>query len=225
MKLTLISTPICPFVQRAVIALKEKGVAHDVVYVDLENKPDWFLEISPLGKVPLLKVEEAGKAPAYIFESSVIVEFIEETSEGRMLHPGDAVERAGHRSWMEFASQSLIDHMKYVSAKTEEEQQVALASFRAKLERLDATVKGPYFSGETFHLVDAAFAPLFRQLGVLEPLLHTDVLAGLENVQRWRSNLLSRVSVQQAVPTDYPQRYVSRLAKMDSMVGAILKNH
>lgn len=56
-KLTLISFPTCPFVQRAVIALNEKGVDFDVIYIDLANKPEWFLEISPLGKVPVLKVE------------------------------------------------------------------------------------------------------------------------------------------------------------------------
>ena len=54
--LTLISHDLCPYVQRAVIALTEKEVAFDRIYVDLANKPDWFLAISPLGKVPLLRV-------------------------------------------------------------------------------------------------------------------------------------------------------------------------
>lgn len=72
-KLTLISFPTCPFVQRAVIALKERGVDFDVVYIDLADKPDWFLKISPLGKVPVLKVEAEGRAPAILFESTVIL--------------------------------------------------------------------------------------------------------------------------------------------------------
>src|SRR5262249_53227565 len=64
-KLTLISHDLCPYVQRAVIALSEKGVPFDRVYIDLNAKPDWFLAISPLGKVPLLKVGDH-----VIFESA-----------------------------------------------------------------------------------------------------------------------------------------------------------
>src|SRR5215475_10763040 len=63
-KLTLISHDLCPYVQRAVIALTEKGVPFGRRYVDLANKPDWFLAISPLGKVPLLQAGDAGKSAA-----------------------------------------------------------------------------------------------------------------------------------------------------------------
>ncbi len=54
--LKLISHKLCPYVQRAVIALKEKGVPFERIDIDLANKPDWFLKISPLGKVPVLLV-------------------------------------------------------------------------------------------------------------------------------------------------------------------------
>ena len=108
-KLTLISFPTCPFVQRAIIALKEKNVDFDVVYIDLANKPDWFLAISPLGKVPVLKVERPGAKEAVLFESAVILEYLEETASGAKLHPADALERAQHRSWMEFGSTVLSD--------------------------------------------------------------------------------------------------------------------
>jgi glutathione S-transferase len=52
----LISHDLCPYVQRAVITLCEKGVSFERTYVDLANKPDWFLAISPLGKTPVLKI-------------------------------------------------------------------------------------------------------------------------------------------------------------------------
>src|SRR6516225_5164475 len=88
--LTLISHPLCPYVQRAVIALAEKEVA-ERIDVDLAAKPDWFLAISPLGKTPVLKVGDAA-----IFESAVILEYLEETQPNR-LHPGDPLKRAEHR--------------------------------------------------------------------------------------------------------------------------------
>ena len=52
-KLKLISHKLCPYVQRAVIALSEKGVPFERIDIDLANKPDWFLKVSPLGKTPV----------------------------------------------------------------------------------------------------------------------------------------------------------------------------
>jgi hypothetical protein len=58
MSLHLISFKTCPFVQRAVITLKHKNIDFDITYIDLAEPPDWFLEMSPLGKVPVLKVDD-----------------------------------------------------------------------------------------------------------------------------------------------------------------------
>ena len=73
-KLRLISHKLCPYVQRAVIALTEKGVPFERIDIDLANKPGWFLAISPLGKTPVLQVGDSA-----IFESAVILEYLEET--------------------------------------------------------------------------------------------------------------------------------------------------
>lgn len=106
--LKLISHKLCPYVQRAVIALKEKGVPFERVDIDLANKPDWFLKLSPLGKVPVLVVT-TDKGEVALFESNVICEYIEETQAGAKLHPADALSRAEHRAWMEFGSAILGD--------------------------------------------------------------------------------------------------------------------
>lgn len=82
-KLTLISHTLCPYVQRAVIALTEKGVPFKRIDIDLANKPDWFKALSPLGKTPVLQVGETA-----IFESAVILEYLEET-QPHPLHPSD----------------------------------------------------------------------------------------------------------------------------------------
>ena len=86
-RLKLISHKLCPYVQRAVIALTEKGVPFERIDIDLANKPDWFLKISPLGKTPVLLVGEHA-----IFESAVILEYLEET-QANPLHPADALMR------------------------------------------------------------------------------------------------------------------------------------
>ncbi|RVK88608.1 glutathione S-transferase family protein, partial [Sinorhizobium meliloti] len=107
-QLTLISHHLCPYVQRAAIALHEKGVPFERVDIDLANKPDWFLKISPLGKVPLLRISQDG-GEAILFESTVICEYLEETQAGPKLHPADPLARARHRGWMEFGSAILSD--------------------------------------------------------------------------------------------------------------------
>src|ERR1700730_17999750 len=97
-KLTLISHKLCPYVQRVAIALAEKSLTFTRVDIDLAAKPDWFLAISPLGKTPVLKVGDAA-----IFESAVILEYLDETQPGP-LHPADPLTRAEHRAWIEFGS-------------------------------------------------------------------------------------------------------------------------
>src|ERR1700682_4401138 len=106
--LKLISHKLCPYVQRAVIALTEKGVAFERIDIDLANKPDWFLKVSPLGKVPVLSVGTDGGEVA-LFESNVICEYIEDTQGGTRLHPQDPLQRAQHRAWMEFGSAILSE--------------------------------------------------------------------------------------------------------------------
>src|SRR3569833_4078791 len=100
-RLNLNSHHLCPYVQRIAISLAEKGVAYERIYVDLANKPDWFKALSPLGKTPILQVGETA-----IFESAVILEYLEET-QSNPLHPADPLRRAEHRSLIEFGSAIL----------------------------------------------------------------------------------------------------------------------
>jgi glutathione S-transferase len=218
-KLTLISSPTCPYVQRAVIALKEKQVPFEVIYVDLANKPDWFLAISPLGKVPVLKVEREGKPDAVIFESAVILEYLEETASGVKMHPSDPLERARNRAWIEVASSFLGDLGKLGRARTGEELDAARLAISGKLKLMESTLmEGPYFSGPYFSFVDAAFGPAFRQLDVIETINHTGLLDGFPRLEAWRRALATRPSVASAVPDNYAELYLERLRKHHALV-------
>ena len=121
----LVSHKLCPYVQRAVIALTEKGVPFQRIDIDLANKPDWFQKASPLGKTPVLLVGDHA-----IFESAVILEYLEET-EARPLHPSDPLRRAEHRAFIEFGSAVLNDIAGLYSAPDE-------AAFKAKAAQLEA---------------------------------------------------------------------------------------
>jgi glutathione S-transferase len=107
----LISNHLCPYTQRAVIQLHEKGLDHDRIYIDLAAKPAWLLEVSPLGKVPVLR-----HGDAILFESQAICEYIEEIAPARPLLPTDPLARAGQRAWMEFASAATADVFGFYTA-------------------------------------------------------------------------------------------------------------
>src|SRR3954468_18104844 len=154
--LRLISHKLCPYVQRAVIALTEKGVAFERIDIDLANKPDWFMSIPPLGKTPVLQIGDVA-----IFESAVILEYLEET-QPNPLHPADPLARAEHRAWIEFGSAILNDIAGLYAAPDEAAFSTKTAALREKFVRIEARLKGPWFDGERFSLVDAVFGPVFR---------------------------------------------------------------
>jgi glutathione S-transferase len=203
--LTLISHPLCPYVQRAAVAMAEKGIANERIDIDLGDKPAWFLQLSPLGKTPVLLVD--GQP---VFESAVICEYLDETVAPR-LHPQDALARARHRGWMEFGSAVLSAIGAFYSAPDE----AALADRAAALQRMFAQVEaqlalrseaGPYFAGARFTLVDAVFGPVFRYFDVFDRIGDFGVFTGLPHVAVWRAALAARPSVAGAVGADYGDR-------------------
>ena len=221
--LTLVSHPLCPYAQRAAIALAEKGAAFIRTYVDLAAKPDWFLRLSPLGKVPLLRVVEADGREHILFESAAICEYLDDTIAPR-LHPAEPITRARHRAWIEFASTVLADIAGLYAAPDEAGFAAKERSLRAKFERLDQEVApaGPYFAGAPFRLVDAAFAPVFRYFDAFEALAGLDIPSGLPRVRAWREALAARPSVQGAVGADYPERLAAFLAARGSHLSGLI---
>jgi glutathione S-transferase len=214
--LKLISHRLCPYVQRAVIALAEKNVPFERVDIDLANKPDWFLKISPLGKVPVLVVATA-RGEVALFESNVICEYIEETQAGPKLHPGDPLVRAEHRAWMEFGS-ALLGDLWGLETTTDpttfESKRQAVATKFARVER--ALGEGPFFAGDRFSLVDAVFAPIFRYFDVFDELADLGIFKDTPKVRGWRAELARRPSVQAAVGADYPQLLRAFLKRYDA---------
>lgn len=209
--LTLISHHLCPYVQRASIVLSEKGVPFERTYIDLTTKPDWFLRISPLGKVPLLAVPR-GRADAILFESAVICEYLEETQRGPALHPTDPLLRARHRGWMEFGSSILADLWVYETTADGTQFEAKRQVLRTKFTTLEqGLAKGPYFAGSQFSIVDAVFAPVFRYFELFEALLPSGIFDGLPRINAWRAALAARPSVVSAVAADYPERLLAFL--------------
>lgn len=222
--MVLASHRLCPYVQRAAIVLLEKGVAFERREVDLGDKPEWFLKVSPLGKTPVLLIpqEEGARAEA-LFESAVICEYLDETHAPR-LHPPAPLDRARHRAWMEFGSAMLNTIAAFYNAPDEAALSGRAQTLRAMLRQLEAAVAdgdGPFFSGARFSLVDAVFGPVFRYFDAFERIDGGwGFFAGLPRLQAWRLALAARPSVRQAVTPDFAERLHGFLLQRGSALSA-----
>ena len=196
----LYSHVLCPYVQRAAIVLIEKGASFERCDIDLADKPEWFLKVSPLGKTPVLLVGHEA-----IFESAVICEYLDDTLSPR-LHPADPLQRARHRSWCEFGSGLLNAIASFYTAADDAVLTARAVDIHARLQRIEAALDddGPYFAGAPFRIVDAAFGPVFRYFDAFERIADFGFDAGLIKVPRWRRALAERPSIVQAVRPGHP---------------------
>ena len=206
------------------IVLRAKQVDFDVTYINLSDKPDWFLEISPHGKVPVLSVDEQP-----LFESNAIAEFLDEMVEPR-LHPADPIKRARNRAWTDFAPDfaSGLSGVYWTKSKDEIDEKLEVAVKRvAKLEEaLSVEREGsrPYFNGDTLSLVDAAYAPFLQRFAFVEARLHTGLLGAFPLVQAWSDAILANERVIGSVPANFEDEFIASMQKRGFYVGTLFES-
>lgn len=217
--ITFISHALCPYVQRIAIALTEKGVTSERVTIDLANKPDWFLAISPLGRTPVLKVGNAA-----LFESVAILEYLEETQSGP-LHPADPAERAQHRAWIGFGSECLNDITGFYAAPDLETLDRKAASLHARFRVVEGQLgPGPWFAGARFSLVDAVFAPVFRYFDTFDRIGDFGVFDSLDGMAAWCRSLAGRPSVRNTVTADYDEGLFDFLCRKGGALSQMMEH-
>ena len=204
------------------IVAKEKDIPFHRVDIDVANKPDWFLALSPTGKVPLLQVTEDDGGTQILFESAVIAEYLDEIA-GRSLLPGNPLERARHRAWVEYASAILADIGKLYSAMESGSFDASADAIEGRLQLLDQEIVGPWFGGERFGLVDAAFAPVFRYLDAFDWRLGREMLGRPAKVRAWSEALANRDFVRDAVAGDYADRLIDFVVRKKSYLAGLLE--
>ncbi len=221
-RLKLVSFDICPYVERSSIVLLEKGVPHEVEFIDLADKPAWFLAISPMGRVPVLLVNDRP-----IFESAIINELLDELYPRPPLLPAEPIPRAEARAWIAFANDvvmpaSLDAMVALAGGFAGDALARRLGTLRDALAKLERELGrgGPHFLGEAFTLVDAAYAPFLRRWRIAETWGGPEarLLSASPGVSSWADALLARPSVKQATPEELGRRmrraYEARAAKL-----------
>jgi len=199
----VISSTICPFVQRVTALLEQKKVPYDIEYISLLDKPDWFLRMSPNAQVPIL-ITESGAA---LFESDAIVEYLEEAYTA--LQPSlDAEARAMDRAWSYLATKNYMVQCAAQRSKDEKtlvERTEKLGKALAIIE--GALGEGPYFRGAEISMVDIAWLPLLHRAALIERHAEYDFLAGYPLVKKWQRHLLETGLAEKSVADDFESEF------------------
>ncbi|MEM7151739.1 MAG: glutathione S-transferase family protein [Myxococcota bacterium] len=200
--LRVISFKICPFVQRVTAMLEAKGVPHHVEFISLRDKPQWFLDLSPNGQVPVL-VTEGGEA---LFESDAIVEYLDEVYPRLVERTPE--QRAADRAWSYQASKHYLvqcSAQRSADAPTLEERSGKLGKAFAKADR--ALGEGPYFNGEIMGNVDLAWLPLLHRASIIEARSGHDFIAAYPKVKAWQAAMLRTGLADKSVASDFEEAF------------------
>jgi len=213
--LKLISFKICPFVQRAVIALKLKEIEYDIEFIDLANPPEWFLKISPMGKVPVLLVDDT-----VLFESAVIADYLDEEFDLE-LHPADPLVKAQQRALVEFGSAILMSQWQMCMAPDEAGYKEQLGNVQKQLQQLEGHLKdSPYFNGEHLSMIDVSFAPLMMRLDIIQRNFVGEIFDDRPKVKQWADNLLALQEVKDSVVENLEALLIGRIKGAGGFLAA-----
>jgi glutathione S-transferase len=218
MKPELISFKLCPFVQNAVLTLLYKGVSYNIEYIDLENPPAWFNELSPLGKVPVLKVNNQ-----ILFESSVIVEYLDEVY-AKPLHPTDPLIKAQNRSWMEFGNECLMNGFNLIIQPEKSGFNEQLEFLSKKMGQLEKQLGGKaFFNGDQISLVDLSFTPFFQRQKIISEIYPGLIDKNLyPKVSDWSQNLLTQDIVSASTVPEIEQLYSGMIKKSNGYLSTLM---
>jgi glutathione S-transferase len=214
-EIQIYSAALCPFAHRSRLALLEKGIPFELIEIDLQNKPANFKEISPYGKVPVLK-----HGDHRVWESTIINEYLEEIFPAPSLLPKDPFQRAQARIWINFADTRFFAasaKLLYLS-QTPQQQAEAKQELTEHLQFMEQeglqklSEKGPSWLGAEMSLVDLTFYPVFEQWAVLEQFRDYPFPTGLDRLKQWWATVADRESVREIAQSS--EFYLDRYAQL-----------
>ena len=220
-KYLLVSFKTCPWVQRAAIVLREKKIDFEFRHIEPDNRPDWFLAISPHKKVPVLRLDER----VSLFESNAIAEFLDETVPPR-LAPEDPLARAVNRAWTDYVPTfaELVTATAY--ADTEADYDKAAARIPLPFERLERALEkqgsGPFFNGARYALVDAAYAPFLQRYFFLERIRKLGHIEKFPRLKAWAEALVARPSTHSFPPAEFEALYRQNVRRRNKWISQFI---
>jgi len=220
-KYLLVSFKTCPWVQRSAIVLREKKVEFEFRHIEPDNRPDWFLAISPHKKVPVLRVDDKFS----LFESSAINEYLDETIAPR-LHPEDPVQRAINRAWTDYVPTFAESVTGMAYSDDEAAYKAAAAKIPTAFERLERALDrqgaGPLFNGTKYSLVDAAYAPFLQRYYYLDRIRPVGQIEKYPRLKAWAETLLKRPSTHSFPEAEFETLYRANVKRRRKWVSQFI---
>ncbi|WP_415902319.1 glutathione S-transferase family protein [Neptuniibacter sp. QD29_5] len=213
--LKVVSFKICPFVQRVTALLEAKQIPYEIEYIRLKEKPEWFLEVSPHGQVPLV-ITDSGQA---LFESEALIEYIEEVYP-TLNSDRSAEEKAIDRAWSYLASKLYLvqcSAQRSPDKNTLEQRSESLNKAFAKIEK--ALENQSFFNSSTIGLVDIAWLPLLHRANIIYRCSGYDFLDGYPKMKQWQQNLLATSIAEQSVAEDFDSRFCDFYLSNETYLG------
>lgn len=204
--------------QRVAIVLREKKIEFVFHHIESGDRPDWFSDLSPHNKVPVLRLD----GMAALFESAAICEYLEETHAPR-LHPEDPVQRAINRAWIEYVPAFADLNSAHAYAATEAEFVAAAAKVPACFEKLEKALErqdsGPYFNGARYALVDASYAPFLQRHLFLERIRKLGHIDRFPRLKAWAEAVAARPTTHSFPPAEYEAMYRDVVRKRNKWIS------
>ena len=199
------SSARCPYAQRTRMLMIEKEIPFELTEVDLRSKPDWFLAVSPYGKVPV--IVDDGQT---IYESAIINEYLDEKYKNVPMMPKEPVERAKARIWMDYCtnkypilSRKLLLDNGNEELQIENKKKMKESLLYIEKECFEKNANGPFWLGNNISLVDLHYAPFFERFGAFKELFGVEWPEECVKIADWWSAIQKRDSFKMTVlPTE-----------------------
>ncbi len=212
----IVSFKICPFVQRVTALLEAKNIPYETEFISLSEKPQWFLDISPNGQVPVL-ITDRGRA---LFESDAIFEYLEEAFPA--LKPELSFEdKATNRAWSYLASKNYLvqcSAQRSPNVEVLKERTAKLGKSFDRMEKQLGTTK--FFSGDDLNVVDISWLPLLHRAQIIERRSGYDFLGERLKLKAWQRNLMTTGLAEKSVAGDFEEAFAGFYLSDQTFLGA-----
>jgi RNA polymerase-associated protein len=159
--MTLFSAPSDPWSHRTRIVLAEKGIGIDIVSVEAGRFPEDLLDLNPYHSVPTLVDRDL-----VLYDSRVIIEYLDERFPHPPLMPVDPVSRAQFRLALYRIERDWYGLSRQIDTEPDKKQAAKLKKILRDtiLQSTDLFKVKPFFLSDEFSLVDATIAPILWRL-------------------------------------------------------------
>ena len=211
----VVSLKICPFVQRVTALLEAKQIPYDIEFISLRNKPQWFLDISPNGQVPVL-VTDGGTA---LFESDAIAEYLEEAYPP--LQTGlSAEDRAIDRAWSYLASKNYLVQCSAQRSSNREILTERAGKLGKAFDRIEQQLGSTaFFGGDAIGMVDIAWLPLLHRADIIDRRTGFDFLGDRPNLKAWQRRLIETGLAEKSVADDFEDAFAGFYLSEETYLG------